>query len=36
MLADKYGADAEAVAGLVIASTLLSVVTLPLTLVFLI
>jgi malate permease and related proteins len=36
MLAEKYGADAEAVAGLVIASTLLSVVTLPLTLVFLI
>lgn len=36
MLAEKYGADADAVAGLVIASTLLSVVTLPLTLAFLI
>ncbi len=36
MLAEKYGADAEAVAGLVIASTLLSVITLPLTLGFLI
>jgi malate permease and related proteins len=36
MLAEKYGADAESVAGLVIASTLLSVITLPLTLVFLI
>lgn len=36
MLAEKYGADAETVAGLVIASTLLSVVTLPLTLGFLI
>lgn len=36
MLAAKYGADADAVAGLVIASTLLSVVTLPLTLGFLI
>ena len=36
MLAEKYGADAESVAGLVIASTLLSVITLPLTLAFLI
>jgi malate permease and related proteins len=36
MLAAKYGADAEAVAGLVIVSTLLSVATLPLTLAFLI
>ncbi|WP_050522024.1 AEC family transporter [Pseudorhodobacter wandonensis] len=36
MLAAKYGADADAVAGMVIVSTLLSVVTLPLTLGFLI
>jgi malate permease and related proteins len=36
MLAEKYGADADAVAGLVIVSTVLSVVTLPLTLAFLI
>jgi predicted permease len=36
MLAEKYGADADSVAGLVIASTLLSVITLPLTLAFLI
>ena len=36
MLAEKYGADADAVAGLVIASTLLAVITLPLTLAFLI
>jgi malate permease and related proteins len=36
MLAEKYGADADAVAGLVIASTLLSVLTLPITLGFLI
>ncbi len=36
MMAEKYGADAQAVAGLVMASTLLSVVTLPLTLAFLI
>jgi predicted permease len=36
MLASKYGADGDAVAGLVIVSTLLSVVALPLTLVFLI
>lgn len=36
MLAAKYGADSEAVAGLVIASTALSVATLPLTLAFLI
>ncbi|HSF62946.1 MAG TPA: AEC family transporter [Paracoccaceae bacterium] len=36
MLAAKYGADADAVAGLVIVSTVLSVATLPLTLGFLI
>ncbi len=36
MLAAKYGADAEAVAGLVIVSTLIGVATLPLTLAFLI
>lgn len=36
MLAAKYGADADVAAGMVIASTLLSVVTLPLTLAFLI
>jgi len=36
MMAEKYGADAQSVAGLVIASTLLSVITLPLTLAFLI
>lgn len=36
LLAEKYGADADAVAGLVIVSTLLSIATLPLTLAFLI
>ena len=36
MLASKYGADADAVGGMVIVSTVLSVVTLPLTLAFLI
>lgn len=36
MLAEKYGADADAVAGMVIASTILAVLTLPLTLAFLI
>ncbi len=36
LLAEKYGADADAVAGLVIVSTVLSIVTLPLTLIFLI
>lgn len=36
LMAEKYGADADAVAGLVILSTLLSVVSLPLTLAFLI
>ncbi len=36
MLAEKYGADADAVAGLVIVSTALSVATLPLSLAFLI
>lgn len=35
MMAEKYGADAPQVAGLVIISTLLSVITLPLTLAFL-
>lgn len=35
-LAEKYGADSDAVAGLVVVSTLLSVVTLPLTLAFVI
>jgi predicted permease len=36
LLAEKYGADAEAVAGLVVVSTLMSVGILPLILVFLI
>ena len=36
LLAEKYGADADAVAGLVIVSTVMSIVTLPLTLAFLI
>ncbi len=36
LLAEKYGADAESVAGLVVVSTLISVVTLPLTLAFVI
>ena len=36
MLAEKYGADSDAVAGLVVASTLLSMITIPLTLAFLI
>ena len=36
LLAEKYGADAEQVAGLVVVSTLLSVITLPLTLAFLV
>ncbi|MEX5728107.1 putative permease [Rhodovulum iodosum] len=36
LLAEKYGADAEAVAGLVVVSTLISVVSLPLALAFLI
>ena len=36
LLAEKYGADADAVAGLVVVSTLLSVATLPLTLAFVI
>jgi predicted permease len=35
LLAEKYGADANAVAGLVVASTLLSVLALPLLLAFL-
>ncbi len=34
LLAEKYGADAEQVAGLVVVSTLLSIITLPLTLAF--
>jgi predicted permease len=36
LLAEKYGADADAVAGLVVVSTLLSVITLPLILAFVI
>ncbi|MEL6640866.1 MAG: AEC family transporter, partial [Pseudomonadota bacterium] len=36
LLAEKYGRDAEPVAGLVVASTLLSVITLPLILAFVI
>lgn len=36
MLAEKYGADPQPVAGLVVASTLMSVVTLPLILAFVI
>ena len=36
LIAEKYKADADAVAGLVVVSTLLSVLTLPLTLAFLI
>ncbi len=36
LLAEKYGADADAVAGVVVVSTLLSVITLPLTLAFVI
>ncbi|SEM92393.1 hypothetical protein SAMN05216227_1004135 [Pseudorhodobacter antarcticus] len=36
MLAGKYGADADAVAGMVIVSTVLSIITLPLTLAFVI
>lgn len=36
LLAEKYGADADSVAGLVVVSTLMSVVTLPLILAFVI
>lgn len=36
MLAEKYGADSDAVAGLVVVSTLFAVITIPLTLAFLI
>ncbi|MGB5560133.1 MAG: AEC family transporter [Paracoccaceae bacterium] len=36
LLAEKYGADAESVAGVVVVSTLISVITLPLTLAFVI
>ena len=36
LLAEKYGADADSVAGVVVVSTLLSVVTIPLTLAFVI
>ena len=36
MLAEKYGADSDAVAGLVVTSTLLSVLTIPLLIGFLI
>ncbi|MEO0991319.1 MAG: AEC family transporter, partial [Pseudomonadota bacterium] len=35
LLAEKYGADADSVAALVVVSTVLSVITLPLTLAFL-
>ena len=35
MLAEKYGADSDAVAGLVVVSTVLAVITIPLTLAFL-
>ena len=34
MLAEKYGADSNAVAGLVVVSTLMAVVALPVTLAF--
>jgi len=36
MLAEKYGADSDSVAGLVVVSTLMSVITLPLILAFVI
>ena len=36
LLAEKYGADADAVAGLVVASTVMSLITIPLTLAFLV
>ena len=36
LLAEKYGADSDTVAGLVVISTLISVITLPLTLAFVI
>ncbi|MBD3679532.1 MAG: AEC family transporter [Rhodobacteraceae bacterium] len=36
LLAEKYGADADSVAGLVVVSTVISVLTLPLTLAFVI
>ena len=36
LLAEKYGADSETVAGLVVVSTAISVVSIPLTLVFLV
>jgi predicted permease len=36
LLAEKYGEDAESVAGLVVISTLISVITIPLTLAFVI
>ncbi|NSX53388.1 AEC family transporter [Parasulfitobacter algicola] len=35
LLAEKYGADADAVAGLVVISTLLSIITIPVLLIFL-
>ncbi len=35
LLAEKYGADAQSVAGLVVASTLMSVAALPILLAFL-
>jgi predicted permease len=34
LLAEKYGADAGEVAGLVVVSTLISIITIPLTLAF--
>jgi predicted permease len=36
LLAEKYGADSETVAGLVVVSTAISVVSIPLTLAFLV
>nr|WP_239030026.1 AEC family transporter [Nereida sp. MMG025] len=36
LLAEKYGADAQSVAGLVVVSTVLSLITIPLTLAFLV
>ncbi len=36
LLAEKYGADSETVAGLVVVSTAVSVISLPVLLVFLI
>ena len=36
LLAEKYGADSEAVAGLVVVSTVLALISLPITLAFLV